>query len=57
MCAAAGKITVAEVEELVDVGQLDPDSIHTPGIYVQRIFQGTQYEKPIEQRTVRKRTS
>ena len=56
MCAAAGKITVAEVEELVDVGTLDPDNVHTPGIYVQRIFQGTNYEKPIEQRTVRKRT-
>ena len=48
-------VTVAEVEELVEVGQLDPDQIHTPGIYVQRIFQGTSYEKPIEQRTVRKR--
>jgi 3-oxoacid CoA-transferase subunit A len=56
MCAAAGKITVAEVEQLVDVGELDPDLIHTPGIYVQRIFQGTNYEKPIEQRTVRKRS-
>jgi 3-oxoacid CoA-transferase subunit A len=56
MCAAAGRITVAEVEELVDAGQLDPDQIHTPGIYVQRIFQGTNYEKPIEQRTVRKRS-
>jgi 3-oxoacid CoA-transferase subunit A len=56
MIAAAGKITVAEVEELVDVGQLDPDQIHTPGIYVQRIFQGKNYVKPIEQRTVRKRS-
>jgi 3-oxoacid CoA-transferase subunit A len=56
MCAAAGRITVAEVEELVEVGQLDPDQIHTPGIYVKRIFQGAQYEKPIEQRTVRKRS-
>jgi 3-oxoacid CoA-transferase subunit A len=56
MVAAAGKITVAEVEELVDVGHLDPDQIHTPGIYVQRIFQGANYEKPIEQRTVRKRS-
>jgi len=55
MMAAAGKITVAEVEELVDVGSLDPDQIHTPGIYVQRIFQGRDYVKPIEQRTVRKR--
>jgi 3-oxoacid CoA-transferase subunit A len=55
MIAAAGKITVAEVEELVEVGKLDPDQIHTPGIYVQRIFQGKNYQKPIEQRTVRKR--
>jgi 3-oxoacid CoA-transferase subunit A len=55
MIAAAGRITVAEVEELVEVGQLDADHIHTPGIYVQRIFQGQNYEKPIEQRTVRKR--
>jgi 3-oxoacid CoA-transferase subunit A len=55
MVATAGKITVAEVEELVEVGQLDPDQIHTPGIYVQRIFRGTDYQKPIEQRTVRKR--
>lgn len=52
MMAAAGKITIAEVEELVLPGQLDPNQIHTPGIYVQRIFQGTQYEKRIEQRTV-----
>jgi 3-oxoacid CoA-transferase subunit A len=55
MMATAGKITVAEVEELVDVGQLDADHVHTPGIFVQRIIQGTQYRKPIEQRTVRKR--
>jgi 3-oxoacid CoA-transferase subunit A len=55
MCAAAGRVTVAEVEELVEVGELDPDQIHTPGIYVQRIFQGARYEKPIEQRTVRPR--
>ncbi|WP_415063707.1 CoA transferase subunit A [Bdellovibrio sp.] len=54
MAATAGKITVAEVEELVEVGQLDPDQIHTPGVYVQRIFQGTNYEKRIEQKTVRK---
>src|SRR5579872_6592148 len=47
MVAAAGKITVAEVEELVDVGMLRPDEIHTPGIYVQRIFRGTNYLKPI----------
>ena len=56
MMAAAGKITVAEVEHLVEPGELDPDQIHTPAIYVQRIIQGTAYEKPIEQRTVRKRT-
>ena len=55
MMAAAGRITIAEVEELVEVGTLDPGSIHTPSIYVQRIFQGVSYEKPIEQRTVRKR--
>lgn len=54
MAATAGKITVAEVEELVEVGELDPDQIHTPGIYVQRIFQGSHYQKRIEQRTVRK---
>jgi len=52
--AMAGKITIAEVEELVEAGELDPDYIHTPGIYVQRIFQGKDYEKRIEQRTVRK---
>ncbi|WP_262245604.1 CoA transferase subunit A [Parapedobacter soli] len=51
--AMAGKITIAEVEELVPAGELDPDHIHTPGIYVHRIFQGTNYEKRIEQRTVR----
>ena len=51
MMAAAGKITVAEVEELVPIGTLDPNQIHTPGIYVQRIFQGKDYEKRIEQRT------
>lgn len=55
MMATAGRITVAEVEELVEIGQLDPDQIHTPGIYVQRIFKGEHYSKPIEQRTVRKR--
>jgi acyl CoA:acetate/3-ketoacid CoA transferase alpha subunit len=53
MMAMAGKITVAEVEELVEVGELDPNSIHIPGIFVQRIFQGIDYEKRIEQRTVR----
>lgn len=52
--AMAGKVTIAEVEELVEVGSLDPDHIHTPGIYVHRIFQGKNYEKRIEQRTVRK---
>lgn len=53
MMAAAGKITVAEVEELVEVGELDADHIHTPGIFVQRLFVGTHYEKRIENRTVR----
>ncbi|MET4083386.1 3-oxoacid CoA-transferase subunit A [Pedobacter sp. UYP30] len=52
--AMAGKITIAEVEELVEAGELDPDQVHTPGIYVHRIFQGKNYEKRIEQRTVRK---
>jgi len=52
MCATAGKITIAEVEELVEVGELDPDQIHTPGAYIQRIFKGT-FEKRIENRTVR----
>jgi 3-oxoacid CoA-transferase subunit A len=55
LMAAAGKVTIAEVEELVPVGELDPNAIHTPSIYVQRIFVGTAYEKPIEQRTVRPR--
>ena len=55
MMAAAGKITIAEVEELVPAGELDPNQIHTPGIYVQRIFQGKDYEKRIEQRTVSKK--
>lgn len=54
MMAAAGKITIAEVEELVPLGTLDPNQIHTSGIYVQRIFQGNNYEKRIEQRTVSK---
>lgn len=54
MMAAAGKITIAEVEELVPLGELDPNNIHTPGIYVQRIFQGKDYEKRIEQRTITK---
>ena len=52
--AMAGKITIAEVEELVEPGQLDPNQIHTPGIFIQRIFEGQDYEKRIEQRTVRK---
>ena len=55
MMAMAGKITIAEVEELVEVGELDADHIHTPGIYVNRIFQGEKYEKRIEQVTVIKR--
>ena len=52
--ATAARITIAEVEHLVELGQLEPDSIHTPAIYVQRIFQGKNYEKRIERRTVRK---
>ena len=55
MMAMAGKITIAEVEHLVPAGELDPNYIHVPGIYVHRIFQGEKYEKRIEQRTVRKR--
>ncbi len=55
MMAMAGKITIAEVEELVPEGELDPNFIHTPGIFVQRIFQGVDYEKRIEQRTVRQK--
>jgi len=54
--AAAGRVTVAEVEILVEEGELDPDQIHTPGIYVKRIFNGSPYQKAIEKRTVRKRT-
>ena len=53
LMAMAGKITIAEVEELVSPGELDPDHIHTPGIFVHRIFKGSGYEKRIEQRTVR----
>lgn len=56
LMAMAGKITIAEVEELVPAGELQPNEIHTPGIYVHRIFQGSNYEKRIEQRTVRKRS-
>lgn len=55
LMAMAGRVTIAEVEELVPAGELDPDHIHTPGIYVHRIFQGRAYEKRIEQRTVRTR--
>jgi len=55
LMAMAGRVTIAEVEELVPAGELDPDQIHTPGIYVHRIFQGREYEKRIEQRTVRTR--
>jgi 3-oxoacid CoA-transferase subunit A len=53
MCTAA-RITIAEVEHLVELGELDPDQVHVPSVYVNRIFQGTSYEKPIEKRTVRK---
>ena|ERR1041385_3575768 len=53
--AMGGKITIAEVEEIVEAGKLDPDSIHVPGIYVHRIFKGEKFEKRIEQRTVRKK--
>jgi len=53
MMAAAGKVTIAEVEKLVPVGAIDPDHVHTPGIYVDFIFEGRNYEKRIEQRTNR----
>ena len=56
MMATAGRLTIAEVEELVPAGELDADGIHTPGIFVQRIIQGSGYVKPIEQRTTRPRT-
>ena len=55
MMATAGKVTVVEVEELVPAGTFDPDHIHTPGVFVQRLFVGRDYEKRIEQRTVRQR--
>ncbi|MGB0932881.1 MAG: CoA transferase subunit A [Lishizhenia sp.] len=55
MMAMAGKITIAEVEELVPAGELNPNEIHTPGIFVQRIFEGEKFEKRIEQRTVRQK--
>ena len=54
MMATAGNMTIAEVEELVEIGELDPNEIHTPGIYVHRIFQGANYEKRIEQKTITK---
>ncbi|MEL6674677.1 MAG: CoA transferase subunit A [Bacteroidota bacterium] len=54
--AMAGRITIAEVEELVEPGELDPNFVHTPGVFIQRIFQGSHYEKRIEQRTVRHRS-
>jgi 3-oxoacid CoA-transferase subunit A len=57
MMATAAKVCVAEVEQLVEVGTLEPDAIHTPGIYVKRIIQGKAYEKRIEQRTVRKKAA
>lgn len=57
MMATAGRLTIAEVEELVDVGSLEPDDVHTPGIYVQRLFVGHAYEKRIEQRTTRPRAA
>ena len=57
MMATAAKVTIAEVEELVDVGELDPDHIHTPGIFVHRIVKGTGYEKRIERRTLRSSVS
>ena len=55
MCAAAGKVTIAEVEEIVEVGELDPDHVHTPGIFVQRVVAVEDATKDIEQRTVRSR--
>lgn len=57
MMATAARTTIAEVEELLEPGDLDPDGIHTPGIFVKRVLQGPAYEKPIEQRTVRKRSA
>lgn len=55
LMAMAGKVTIAEVEHLVEVGEIEPDQVHTPGIFIQRIFQGKTYEKRIEQRTIRNR--
>ena len=57
LMAMAGKITIAEVEEIVEPGELDPNFVHTPGIFIQRIFQGDTFEKRIEQRTVRQKES
>ena len=57
MMATAAKVTIAEVEELVEPGQIEPDQVHTPGIYVARILKSGKLEKPIEQRTVRKRVA
>jgi 3-oxoacid CoA-transferase subunit A len=54
--ATAARVTIAEVEQIVEVGQLEPEGVHTPALYVQRILQGPHYEKLIEKRTVRKRT-
>jgi 3-oxoacid CoA-transferase/3-oxoacid CoA-transferase subunit A len=54
MMATAARVTIAEVEELVEVGSLDPDHIHTPGVYVHRVIKGATYEKRIERRTTRK---
>jgi 3-oxoacid CoA-transferase subunit A len=54
MMATAAKVTIAEVEHLVEPGELDPDLVHTPSVYVQRIFQGQSFEKRIEKRTLRK---
>jgi 3-oxoacid CoA-transferase subunit A len=55
MMATAAKVTIAEVEEFLPAGELDPDTIHTPGIFVQRVVKATNYDKPIEQRTVTER--
>jgi len=52
--ATAAKVTIAEVEHLVELGEIEPDRVHTPSVYVHRIFQGTNYEQRIERRTVRK---
>ena len=54
MMATAARITIAEVENLVEIGEIDGDEVHVPSVYVKRIFKGTSYEKPVEKRTVRK---